>query len=63
MVEIDGTELEADVVVLATGYDNTRTTVRKALGDGVADKLKDIWDLDEEGELNAVCDSILLSTF
>lgn len=56
LVLVDGTELEADVVVLATGYDNMRTTVRKALGDGVANKLKDVWDLDEEGELNAVSD-------
>lgn len=50
----DGTELEADMVVLATGYDNMRTTVRKVLGDAVADRCKDVWDLDEEGELRAV---------
>ncbi|KAE8391753.1 hypothetical protein BDV23DRAFT_182117 [Aspergillus alliaceus] len=50
----DGTALEADIVVLATGYDNMRTTVRKILGDKVADRCKDVWDLDEEGEVNAV---------
>ncbi|SMR45589.1 unnamed protein product [Zymoseptoria tritici ST99CH_1E4] len=50
----DGRELEADVVVLATGYDNMRTTARKILGDKVADRCKDIWDLDEEGEVNAM---------
>lgn len=50
----DGGELDADIVVLATGYDNMRTTVRKTLGDKVADRLRDVWDLDEEGELNAV---------
>jgi lysine/ornithine N-monooxygenase len=50
----DGTELESDIVVLATGYDNMRTTVRKTLGDKVADRLRDVWDLDDEGELNAV---------
>jgi len=48
------TEIPADVVVLATGYDNMRTTVRKTLGDEIADRCKDVWDLDEEGELNAV---------
>ncbi|KKA24968.1 hypothetical protein T310_1002 [Rasamsonia emersonii CBS 393.64] len=48
------TELPADIVVLATGYDNMRTTVRKVLGDKVADRCKDVWDLDEEGELNAI---------
>lgn len=50
----DGSSLEADVVVLATGYDNMRTTVRKILGDKVADRCRDVWDLDEEGEMNAV---------
>ncbi|KAL2820756.1 hypothetical protein BJX63DRAFT_380218 [Aspergillus granulosus] len=50
----DGSELECDIVVLATGYDNMRTTVRKTLGDKVADRLRDVWDLDEEGELNAM---------
>ena len=51
----DGSLLQADVVVLATGYDNMRTTVRKTLGDQVADRCNDVWDLDEEGELKAVC--------
>lgn len=50
----DGKELEADMVVLATGFDNMRTTVRKVLGDKVADRCKDVWDLDEEGEVRAV---------
>jgi hypothetical protein len=50
----DGTRLEADVVVLATGYDNMRTSLRKTLGREVADRCKDVWDLDEEGEINAV---------
>ncbi|OGM44317.1 putative flavin-binding monooxygenase [Aspergillus bombycis] len=50
----DGSALETDIVVLATGYDNMRTTVRKILGDTVADRCKDVWDLDEEGEINAM---------
>ncbi|KAK6066788.1 indole-3-pyruvate monooxygenase YUCCA11 [Seiridium cupressi] len=50
----DGCRLEADVIVLATGYGNMRTTVGKVLGDTTADKCKDVWDLDYEGELNAV---------
>jgi hypothetical protein len=57
LVLADGTELEADIVVLATGYDNMRTTVRKVLGDQVADRCKDVWDLDDEGEMNAVSTS------
>ncbi|KAL1996709.1 hypothetical protein VTN49DRAFT_7574 [Thermomyces lanuginosus] len=54
LVLADGSELEADIVVLATGFDNMRTTVRKVLGDKIADRCKDVWDLDDEGELNAI---------
>ncbi|KAJ3503936.1 hypothetical protein NM208_g16413 [Fusarium decemcellulare] len=50
----DDRELEADIVVLAIGYDNMRTTLRKILGDKVADRVGDVWDLDDEGELNGV---------
>lgn len=57
LVLAEGETLDADIVVLATGYDNMRTTVRKVLGDKVADRCKDVWDLDEEGELNAVSSS------
>lgn len=57
MVLKDGRKLQADIVVLATGYDNMRTSVRKILGDAVADRAKDVWDLDDEGELNAVSTS------
>jgi hypothetical protein len=58
----DGTELEADIVVLATGYENMRSGVRKALGDRIADRCRDVWDLDEEGELNAVSSDIRVKT-
>lgn len=54
LVLADGRKLEADIVVLATGFDNMRTTLRKALGDTIADRCKDVWDLDAEGEVNAV---------
>lgn len=56
LVLADGTKLEADVAVLATGYDNMRTSARKIFGDVIADRCKDVWDLDEEGEVNAVSD-------
>ena len=48
-----GEKLAADVVVLATGYDNMRTTASKILGKE-ADRMRDVWDLNQEGELNAV---------
>ncbi|KAF3763245.1 FAD/NAD(P)-binding domain-containing protein [Cryphonectria parasitica EP155] len=50
----DGTELEADEIVFATGYQNMRTQARAIFGDEVADKLGDIWGFDEEGEFRAL---------
>jgi len=46
----DGQILEADTIVFATGYLNMRTQCRKIFGDQVADKVKDVWGFDEEGE-------------
>ncbi|KAJ5221561.1 flavoprotein CzcO associated with the cation diffusion facilitator CzcD [Penicillium citrinum] len=50
----DGTHLNADIVVLATGYDNMKTTVQKVMGSKVAERCNDFWDLDVEGELNSI---------
>lgn len=50
----DGTELEADEIVLATGYQNMRTETRLMFGDEVADKVSDVWGLNEEGEMRAM---------
>nr|XP_036576289.1 flavin-binding monooxygenase [Colletotrichum truncatum]KAF6782998.1 flavin-binding monooxygenase [Colletotrichum truncatum] len=50
----DGTTLEADIVVLATGYDGMKSTARKIFGDKVASRLKECWDLDEQGEINSI---------
>lgn len=61
LVLADGRKLEADVVVLATGFDNMRTTLRKKLGDKVADRAKDEWGLNEEGEVNAVGPSVVVN--
>jgi len=54
LILADGRELEADVVVLATGYDSMNTTLRKAMGDKIADRCKEVWDLDDEGEIRTV---------
>lgn len=54
LVLADGTPLEADVVVMATGYDNMRTMAKKIFGAAVSDRCKDVWDLDDEGEVNTV---------
>lgn len=54
LVLADGRKLEADTVVLATGFDNMRTTLSKSLGNKIADRCGDVWDLDAEGEVNTV---------
>ncbi len=46
----DGTELEADEIIFATGYENMRTQARIIFGDEVADRVGDLWGWDEEGE-------------
>ncbi|EXF77073.1 flavin-containing monooxygenase [Colletotrichum fioriniae PJ7] len=50
----DGTTLDADIAVLATGYDGMRSSTRNILGDKVADRVKECWDLDEQGEINSI---------
>ncbi|WP_456697741.1 NAD(P)-binding domain-containing protein [Aeromicrobium sp. P5_D10] len=50
----DGRELEADVVVLATGYKNMRETSRRLFGDGVADRCPDVLGIGEDGEIGGL---------
>ena len=50
----DGTELPADEIVLATGFQNMRSTARKIFGDELADRVKDVWGFDEEGEMRTM---------
>lgn len=50
----DGTVLEADTVVLATGYQNMRESARRILGDEVVDRVRPVWGLDDEGELRTI---------
>ncbi|KAF8960044.1 hypothetical protein BDZ97DRAFT_1835231 [Flammula alnicola] len=47
----DGSELAADVVVFCTGLSDPRYTLRKIVGDELAEKAKTVWGLNEEGEL------------
>lgn len=48
----DGTVVDADVIVFATGFaGNMRANVRDFFGDKVADRVADYWGLDEEGEI------------
>lgn len=50
----DGTELEADEIVFATGYGDMKTIAKAILGDKLASQVGDVWGLDEEGELRTV---------
>ncbi|KAJ8517970.1 hypothetical protein ONZ45_g4911 [Pleurotus djamor] len=46
----DGSSIEADAVIFATGYHDIRDTMRDLFGDAVIDQTAPIWGLDEEGE-------------
>ncbi|KDR66366.1 hypothetical protein GALMADRAFT_162115 [Galerina marginata CBS 339.88] len=50
----NGSELSADVVVFATGLGDPVGHIRRVCGDEVASRCKDIWGLNDEGELNGV---------
>ncbi|MBL7252998.1 flavin-containing monooxygenase [Paractinoplanes lichenicola] len=50
----DGRTLEADLVVLATGYRNMRETARRLFGDGVADRLPLVLGIGEDGEIGGL---------
>ncbi|KAI3330819.1 hypothetical protein F4824DRAFT_491938 [Ustulina deusta] len=46
----DGTELEADEIICATGYQNMRTVTEAIFGADVGNKVGNVWGFDEEGE-------------
>ncbi|KZT09319.1 FAD/NAD-binding domain-containing protein [Laetiporus sulphureus 93-53] len=50
----NGSQLEADTVVCATGVGDTRNSIRSVCGDEVADTCNPIWGLDQEGEIQGV---------
>jgi cation diffusion facilitator CzcD-associated flavoprotein CzcO len=50
----DGSAIDADIVVLATGYKPLQESVRAMFGDAVADRVGPIWGIGADGELNAM---------
>ncbi|KAL7930764.1 FAD/NAD(P)-binding domain-containing protein [Trichoderma chlorosporum] len=50
----DGSELKADIVIMATGYQTMHSTVQNLFGDKVASRLGKVWDLNQEGEINSI---------
>ncbi|MGE0701897.1 MAG: flavin-containing monooxygenase [Hyphomicrobiaceae bacterium] len=47
----DGSIVEADVIVAATGYKNQQDVVRHFMGNEIADRLGEVWDFGADGEL------------
>jgi hypothetical protein len=43
--------------VLAAGFDSMNTTLRKAMGDQIANRRREVWDLDDGSEISAVSPS------
>ncbi|EGO01158.1 hypothetical protein SERLA73DRAFT_87605 [Serpula lacrymans var. lacrymans S7.3] len=50
----DGTELQADVIVFATGFGDPRDVVRDICGSEVASQITQVWGFDEEGQVPGV---------
>lgn len=50
----DGSSLDVDVLVLATGYQPLQEAVRAMFGDDVADRVGPIWGIGADGELQAM---------
>jgi cation diffusion facilitator CzcD-associated flavoprotein CzcO len=48
----DGTIKKADLLVLATGYYDQQTMVRRLLGDEIADRVGQVWGIDQQGEMS-----------
>ena len=46
----DGSTVEADLIVAATGYKNQQDVVRHFMGDAIADRIGPVWGFDEGGE-------------
>lgn len=50
----DGSVVPADLVVLATGFENMQEGVRAMLGDTVAERVGPIWGFDEDEQMRAM---------
>jgi putative flavoprotein involved in K+ transport len=50
----DASVKQADLIVLATGYEGQAAAARRILGDGVGDRIGPVWGFDEEGELQGM---------
>jgi hypothetical protein len=51
---VDGSVIEADLIVMATGYENQSALVGRVFGTQVAERVGPIWGYDNEGELRSM---------
>ncbi|THH07266.1 hypothetical protein EW145_g3496 [Phellinidium pouzarii] len=49
----DGSDEEADAIILATGWHPIRDKLKRTFGEEVIDRTSELWGIDEEGELRA----------
>ncbi|OAR02936.1 hypothetical protein LLEC1_04936 [Akanthomyces lecanii] len=50
----DGSELQADEIVFATGYQNMKSQAQEMYGEELGNRVKDVWGLNEEGEWRTI---------
>ncbi|KAG6003794.1 hypothetical protein E4U43_000863 [Claviceps pusilla] len=50
----DGSELEADEIIFATGYQSMKSQTRAIFGDATAEKVAGVWGLNDEGEWRTI---------
>ncbi|RDA85025.1 hypothetical protein CP532_4572 [Ophiocordyceps camponoti-leonardi (nom. inval.)] len=50
----DGSELEADEIILATGYQSMKSQTEHIFGSRVSDRVNDVWGINPEGELRTM---------
>ncbi|KAF2625670.1 FAD/NAD(P)-binding domain-containing protein [Macroventuria anomochaeta] len=50
----DGSELEADEIVFATGYQNMKSQAELIFGRAVSDRVDSVWGFNEEGEFRTI---------
>ncbi len=48
----DGTVMQADLIVLATGFQNQEVVVEKLLGQDISQKVGPVWGFAPDGEMN-----------
>lgn len=54
VVFTDGTSVETDILMLATGYENQQEAIRALFGDEVAERVGPVWGIGEDGEMRAM---------